>query len=183
MPSLEHFQFHPTCPQCWTPCSGTFLSLHEYQAGESTTHRHTWNTSRVSFLCRPNTKLSLLVSALSVMHSELCVHCGRLIGNCSSKSRGDLANVKPIQRKQFSRADVVFTNRLNITAYEVSSYTSSPVLGTVPAKTCPQLVPLKILRNNCTLHIPADIWGIVPSFSAPRFYTTKELHVLRGYES
>lgn len=136
-------------------------------------------------------------SALSVVHSELCVQCERLIGNCSGKSRGDLANVKPvagvqkfigrlrlhIQRKQFSGADVVFTNRLNIMAYEVSSYSSSPVLGTVPAKTCPQLVPLKILRNNCTLHNPADIRGIVPSFCAPRFYTTEELHVLRGYES
>lgn len=111
------------------------------------------------------------MSALSIMHSELSVQYECLIGNCSSESRGNLANVKPIagvlkfigrlrlhiQRKQFSRDDVVFTNRLNIMAYEVSSYSSSPVLGTVPAKTCPQLVPLKILRNNCTLHNPADI--------------------------
>lgn len=65
----------------------------------------------------------------------------------------------------------------------VSSYSSSPVLGIVPAKTCPQLVPLKILGNNCTLHNPVDIWSIGLSFCGSKFYTTEELNVLTGYES
>lgn len=120
--------------------------------------------------------------ATGVFDSSAACHLKNVLAFAlASSSTEDSTQKINKHQNHLGEADECFANRLNLMPCEMSSCSPSPVLGTVPVKTRPQLLPLKDFAEQlrCTLHNPAEVSGIVLPFCAP----TEELHVSSSYES